>query len=84
VKFKTTFLAFAILATPAAAQESGDDRKVTLTVKELSAIIQSQVQLGIAQHNAQNELAVVSKQIPQQKPPESIEADKNVTAKPSK
>jgi hypothetical protein len=38
----------------------------------LSAIIQSQVQLGIAQHNAQNDLAVVTKQIPQQKPPEPL------------
>jgi hypothetical protein len=71
MKLKILFLALAI-ATPAVAQESDDagSRKVTLTVKELSAIIQSQVQLGIAQHNAQNELAVVTKQIPQQKPPE--------------
>jgi hypothetical protein len=75
VKLRTAaIVALALIATPALAQESDDagSRKVTLTVKELSAIIQSQVQLGIAQHNAQNDLAVVTKQIPQQKPPEPL------------
>lgn len=83
MKLKILFLALAI-ATPAVAQESDDagSRKVTLTVKELSAIIQSQVQLGIAQHNAQNDLAVVTKQIPQQKPPELSEDAKKATARP--
>jgi uncharacterized membrane protein YdfJ with MMPL/SSD domain len=82
VKLKTIIIALALVATPAMAQESDEDRKVTLTVKELSAIIQSQVQLGIAQHNAQNSLAVVTKQIPQPKPPELSEDAKKAVARP--
>ena len=38
VKQKTMIIALAILATPAAAQETGEHRKVTLTVNGLSAV----------------------------------------------
>jgi hypothetical protein len=83
MKMKISILALALIATPVMAQESNEDRKITLTVKELSAIIQSQVQLGIAQHNAQNDLGVVTKQIPQQKPAELSEDAKRATARPA-
>jgi hypothetical protein len=85
VKLKTAIIALALVVTPAMAQESDDasSRKVTLTVKELSAIIQSQVQLGIAQHNAQNALGVVTQQIPQPKPTELSEDAKRATARPA-
>jgi hypothetical protein len=83
VKLKATIIALALVVGPAMAQESDEDRKVTLSVRELSAIIQSQVQLGIAQHNAQSALGVVTQQIPQQKPPELSGDAKKAMARPS-
>jgi hypothetical protein len=50
---------------PAAAAAIDGDRKITLTVNELQAIIRSQVQLAMAQYLAQTDLAAVTKQLPQ-------------------